>query len=218
MNDSPASEQLARHLELCDHLQRRRIRELNDIAQGVNEADPEVWGRVTAAERRIAAQLDNLSHGVTTRLRVVSEDEWAGGREALPAALIEAYEQLFIRAYGSNGAVSIGDATVIRGIGRREARTSTGTPEGRGGAAPPATKKFGSSRRNTIKDQRAYQLKINIDRRLRRIAREIAEDLEDISQRETAVNTCSRCARIGEEEWGWCPHCGHEMKLLARES
>ena len=62
----------------------------------------------------------------------------------------------------------------------------------------------------SIKDRAAYELKNRMDRRLRRIATEMEDFLAGGDARGT-VNVCTRCGRIGEDGWAYCPACGHEM-------
>ena len=191
---------------------RGRVVLLNAVARGdlvLTEVERH-W--LVSWEKEVARLLSELhtESGVTRRMRVVSDEEVSRGREALPSSLREQYELLFCRAYGSDPAVSVGDSSVIRGVGKPQSRVNSGSSEKVPGARTNG-KKAGANTRSIVKDGRAYELKLRVDRRLRRLAREIRDELAD-EQRGRTIRVCTRCARIGEEEWGWCPHCGHEMK------
>lgn len=205
------SGQLAAALSSCVGMHRQRVRHLNRVAEGEETLTPAQRESLRASERRIAAYLDELHEGAAPRLRVVSMEEIGSTREQLPRPLREAYELLFCAAYGSEPAVSAGDPAVERGAGKRQTRTSSGQAEGRVPGAPAATKKFGQSQRHVIKSRAAYELKLRTDRRLRRVAQDIREELSGEADART-VNACSRCGRIGEDEWRFCPSCGFAMQ------
>jgi hypothetical protein len=207
------SAELVNRLEMAREASKRTRLELNAIArQEVPQPGNGYVANLRRARQLLREMHDDLG---VERVRVVKEAEHEAEREALPKPLREAYEALYLRTYGTNGAVSVGDANVIRGIGKRETRTSSSQPEGRGGSAQPSTKKFGQSRRSVIVDQKAYGIKINYDRKLRRLAKEIMEDLAG-AEADTRINVCTRCARIGEEGWRFCPNCGSTMEVQER--
>jgi hypothetical protein len=169
------------------------------------------------AERNVREQLERLTNsGVVPRMKVVSIDEQGAGNDTdVPRRLREAYALLHHAAYGTDPAVSTGDPSVIRGLGRRgRARTSTNQETEIPGARTNQ-KRPGANRRNIIKDRRAYEWKLRADRRMRRLAAEI-EGFLSSSDPDAKVNQCSRCGRIGEDGWSYCPACGHPMELVER--
>jgi hypothetical protein len=207
---SEHSRRVAQLLKEASEADRARARYLNDVAEGRIRLTPEERDHLVGVEQYIQTLLKVLGAETTKRLRVVGEDEYGRGTgDRLPRRLTDAYELVVHAAYGSDPAVSTGDPTVLRGIGRVDPRTSTNQPEGVGGSAKPG-KRPGIARRNVIKDRAAYELKIRADRRLRKLAQELEDFLAGGDVR-GSVNVCTRCARIGEDGWRWCPHCGHEM-------
>lgn len=214
---SDATRRVATILHRAVEADRERIRWLNRVATGEVVLSENERQQMVSEERTIRAHLRRLDQDAGARQRVIDLDPEYSTKEELPRSLMRAYSLLVHRAYGSDPAVSIGDASVIRGIGKSKARTSTSTPEGVGGSAAAATKKFGQSRRNVIRDRKAYEIKIRIDRRLRRLAAEVMEHL-DGGQVEMTVNVCSHCNRIGEGEWRFCPSCGGTMVAQDKEA
>lgn len=191
-------------------IHRQRVGALNRVAEGEVELTPDQRSSLKHSEKKIRELLEELAEGVVHRSRVVTMEEVAAEREALPKGLREQYELLWCRAYGSDPAVSVGDANVIRGVGKRTTRSDSGQKVNVPGA-PTATKKFGSNQRNVIQNRRAYDFKNKVDRKLRRISHDIEEEL---AGRVTIfkVNICSHCARLGDEDWRFCPSCGGTMK------
>lgn len=122
----------------------------------------------------------------------------------LPQGLVEAYETLYIRAYGSD-APYLGDPISIHGSGKAlRGRIKTSETEKRAGAFQK--KKLSASRTSIIQDQKAFDIKDKIDKKLRRVSREIYSLLNN---QETVVRSvCSKCRRLGEPEWKYCPACG----------
>ena len=207
---SEHSQRMARLLKQAAEADRDRARYLNEVAEGRIRLTPEERDHLVGVEQHIQSLLKGLGAETTKRLRVVREDEYGRGTgDRLPRRLTDAYELIVHAAYGSDPAVSTGDPTVLRGIGRVDPRTSTNQPEGVGGSAKPG-KRPGIARRSVIKDRAAYELKLRADRRLRRLAGELEDFLAGGDARGT-VNVCTRCGRIGEDGWAYCPACGHEM-------
>lgn len=198
---------------------RERARFLNQVAEGEIQLSPAQREDLLAAERWIRDYLGRLTdNGLLPKMRVVStDDHGAGTNDKLPRRLEDAYALLCHNAYGSDPAISTGDPSVIRGLGTVRGRTSTNQPEDQVPGARQRGKRAGASRRNVIRDRRSYELKLRADRRMRQLAKEIEEHLEG-GDRGQSVNTCSRCGRIGEDGWAYCPHCGHEMKVTDREA
>jgi hypothetical protein len=182
-------------------------------ARGELRPTPAEREQMIIMEREVTQHLADLSNHATPRARVVSveEEAGAGSGDRLPKTLSDAYMLLVHAAYGSDPAIRMGDPAVINGLGRARPRTSTNQPEGVGGSARKIKSKPGQAARSVIKDRESYELKLRIDRRLRKLAHEIEDHLAGEQGSGRTIRLCSHCNRIGEEEWTWCPHYGHEM-------
>jgi hypothetical protein len=204
---------VAAHLHRAVEADRDRTSLLDSIARGDTRLTPDDREELTAAEKQVRALLNRLAGDqseIRRRTRVVELDSELSAKEAVPKALTEAYSLLSHAAYGSDPSVSIGDSAVIRGIGKVRARTSTSSAEGVGGSAKNG-KRPGLNTRSVIRDRRAYELKIRTDRKLRRVAKELQDHLAGGQESHAVINSCSRCGRIGDESWAFCPACGHSM-------
>lgn len=210
------SGQLVHHLTRALKAHDQRLKALNRLAEGEATQTPDQRESLIHSEKMIVRLLAQLETGITRRMRVVTVDEMTASREQLPTPIRDAYELLFIQAYGSDPAISSGDPVVKPGIGKPQVRVSTNRDQGIGGAASGGGKRPGASTRNIIKDRRAYEMKIKVDRRLRRLSKEIFDFLAG-AETMREVNVCSRCARIGEDDWRFCPSCGFEMRSEVRE-
>jgi hypothetical protein len=180
-------------LRVAEHVNRDRKRALDGIAAGEVRLSPLEREELTLAERQIRAVLRDLGNHAAPRARVVSvDDQGAGTGDRLPQSLIDSYALLVHAAYGSDPSIKIGNPGVIHGIGRTSPRTSTNQPEGVGGAARMKVKRPGIATKATIWDRRAYELKLRVDRRLRKIAKECQEFLFGEEAPDRSINTCSR--------------------------
>lgn len=125
----------------------------------------------------------------------------------LPGDFLDQYESLFLRVWGApgmSGGVRVGDPesevpTAVKW------RTKSSQTETRGTAS---TKGRGSTAKGLgVKDVRAAATKEWADRKLRKLAREIRDRMTDEG---TLIRRCtgSRCRRLAEDTWNYCPACG----------
>lgn len=129
--------------------------------------------------------------------------------ELMPPQIMEAYELLFITAYGSN-AIFIGDPQSIHGTGKAQrGRTRSDQVETRGGAIQK--KRLAASQKNTVLDQSAFNLKTRIDKRLRHLARDIYADLAPDANPTPPPVHCPQCNREIKPHYRFCPRCGDRM-------
>ena len=98
------------------------------------------------------------------------------------------------------------------GLGARsKERLTSVAPQYRGGAEKSA----GGSSVVPIRSEGAVLMRSKIDRRLRRIGREIKSYLDEreIGRPSPVVRQCSgKCKKFGEAEWLYCPNCGGPMQ------
>lgn len=123
----------------------------------------------------------------------------------LPDGFRENYLALCLKAlarpvtgYRSDGVVSSTPTRV---------RTSTGQTETRGGAKP-GKKLAGASTKNPAGNDGAMAYKARVDRKLRKLAREMRVWLNDDRAAKQSVRRCTRCGRFGDEDWSFCPYDG----------
>jgi hypothetical protein len=125
----------------------------------------------------------------------------------LPADFVDQYEALFLevwKAPGISGGVRVGDPEAESPRPTRH-RVSTSQTATRGVAS---SKGRGSTAKGLgVKNVRAEATKQWADRKLRRLAREIRDRMNDQDGR---VRRCagSRCRRLAEDTWLYCPNCG----------
>lgn len=125
----------------------------------------------------------------------------------LPAEFVDQYEALFLsvwRAPGVSGGVRVGDpeAEVPTAV---KWRVSSGQTETRGTAS---TKGRGSiSKGLGVADTRAAVTKEWVDRKLRKLARDLKTRMAD---EDAPVRRCTgpKCRKLAEDNWNWCPFCG----------
>ena len=75
-----------------------------------------------------------------------------------------------------------------------------------------------------VKDENALRVKVRVDRKLRGLAREIADGmgvLRDDGTTPAGVGgegtaSCGNCGRFTAREWVYCPTCGYELKPIVR--
>lgn len=172
---------------------------------------------INACHKRIVEQARKITilaptHTKETYVARPAQDVPTSGDRLTPAAFLEAYELLFIETYGSGAIVQ--DDNHIHGTGKaHRGRTKSSDVETRGGAVQK--KKLASSQKNVIKSQRAFNHKTRIDKRLRKMGKEIL----DILNKEQATNPqfymrCSKCKKHAEDEWEFCPRCGSHTEKV----
>ena len=160
--------------------------------------------RITRAARKITI----LAPTHTKEVHVVkpAQDVPTSGDRLTPAPFLEAYQLLHDETYGS-GAI-FQDDTQIHGTGKAQrGRVRSDEVETRGGAIQK--KKLSASQKNVIKSQRAFNEKTKIDKRLRKIGKEIYDWLnKEKAQKPEYWTRCSKCKKHTEDDWQYCPRCG----------
>lgn len=135
-----------------------------------------------------------------------AQDVPTSGDRLTPAPFLEAYQLLHDETYGT-GAI-FQDDTAIHGAGKAiRGRVRSDAIETRGGAIQK--KKLSASQKNVIKSQRAFNEKTKIDKRLRKIGKEIYEWLNKENLKPAEYWTrCSKCKKHTEDDWQFCPRDG----------
>jgi hypothetical protein len=158
--------------------------------------------------KRAAAQITILAptHTKETYVARPAQDVPTSGDRLTPQAFLEAYELLYVETYGSGAIVQ--DDNHIHGTGKAQrGRVKSTDIETRGGAVQK--KKLSASQKNVIKSQRAFNEKTKIDKRLRRMGKEIYEYLN--KEAKSPVDwwmRCSKCKKHAEDDFRFCPRCG----------
>jgi hypothetical protein len=127
----------------------------------------------------------------------------------LPADFERMYEMLWHQALKGLKGVHVGDP-IERAKGRQVTRLTTNQVETRGGAH--AVNKATSS--DPLGSERALAYKSRIDRKLRKISRQIKRWLDDREDGKVDVRRCSLCRQFGEPEWTYCPKDGKPMQSI----
>jgi len=160
--------------------------------------------RIRIAAKRITILAP--THTKETYVARPAQDVPTSGDRLTPSAFLEAYELLYVETYGSGAIVQ--DDNHIHGTGKAQrGRTKSSDIETRGGAVQK--KKLSASQKNVIKSQRAFNQKTKIDKRLRKMGKEIFEYLnKESTQKVDYYLRCSKCKKHAEDEWQFCPRCG----------
>lgn len=146
----------------------------------------------------------------------------------LPPRFLAAYEVLIFRGIVlSQGSLRGGrgyDESVLTSSGRRTGGLGaprSGEPELR--LVADQAKKRGSSEGAVIRDEEAVEMRRRIDRKLRRMTREIVLYLElagtgKDGRKNLETRRCSGkgCKKFADEEWKFCPSCGSEIVVERR--
>jgi len=162
--------------------------------------------RTDEEERRLASmRVRGMEPGRVVRVEGVDED-----RAFLPPDLERAYAALCGEALVQPGAAYVGDP-IEKAKGRMVTRVSTGQTETRGGAK--GSRKSGGSK-DFIRSEAAFNEKSRIDRKLRKLTREIKAWLRDSHEARDDVRRCTVCRKFGEPEWLYCPRDGKPMESV----
>lgn len=115
----------------------------------------------------------------------------------------------FIEAYGYLHSLALADSASMNGGRGYDEVSDTRI---KGGAKPP--KKYGSNR-DPLKSSSANGYIDTVNRKLRRIGREIKGFIEHNSPN-AEMRQCSnrKCRRFAEAEWLYCPWCGYRTENL----
>ena len=166
--------------------------------------------------KRAAKKITILAptHTKETYVARPAQDVPTSGDRLTPAAFLEAYELLYVETYGS-GAI-FQDDNAIHGAGKAQrGRVKSDAVETRGGAVQK--KKLSASQKNVIKSQRAFNQKTKIDKRLRKMGKEIFDYLN--KEQATQPNffmRCSKCKKHAEDEWQFCPRCSAPTEKVSK--
>lgn len=193
---------------------------LNGEGATVNSDDEEYAERTIRRERALAElrgqgwRVKLTERTVVRSLGDARAEEGAELLRHLPKGFVEAYERACDEAYARERTEGVGDASVIRGLENRVSRTSSGQTVG---AVPAARRgqgrRSGLNTRSVLKgSERALRVKRDVDKKLRRLARDIVEELAGLSSAKT-TNRCKHCGRVGDESWRYCPADGKEMAI-----
>lgn len=153
--------------------------------------------------------------------------------QILPDLFTEAYQRLWDRTYrdggvdggggdggggnhplnGSAGVVGMAEGKV-KNAGWR-VNSSEVTSIGPKSGAQRSTIKGVDKTCRTLKDERLFKFKVRVDKRLRRLAREISATLEGRNVVAAVTRICTgRCKRFGDLEWDYCARCGGPMRQV----
>lgn len=210
---------LAEQLELAARTDATRRAIIDDMTHDSYTIPPDADRRVQsvpdaslrALHERITRAARNITilaptHTKETYVARPAQDVPTSGDRLTPAAFLEAYELLYVETFGSGAIVQ--DDNHIHGTGKAQrGRTKSSDVETRGGAVQK--KKLSASQKNVIKSQRAFNEKTKIDKRLRKMGKEILEYLnKEATKKVDFYMRCSKCKKHAEDEWQFCPRCG----------
>lgn len=175
----------------------------DDVARSLNE-------RIVKAARKIT--ILTPTHTKEVYVARPAQDVPTSGDRLTPAPFLEAYQLLHDETYGT-GAI-FQDDTAIHGTGKAQrGRVRSDEVETRGGAVQK--KKLSASQKNVIKSQRAFNEKTKIDKRLRKIGKEIYEWLNKEKAAPAEFWTrCSKCKKHTEDDWQFCPRDGAPVERV----
>jgi hypothetical protein len=140
----------------------------------------------------------------TVRMRLLADE-----LRMMPEVWVSAYGALCVGALsdGMEGRGAPDNVPVKPKVTRVRIRTSEVETRGVAPRGKPPIAKGGAE----VRSERLLSLKSRIDRRLRTLAREIRDELENHKDR-GAIRRCTRCKKYGEETWNWCPYDGAPMQ------
>lgn len=136
----------------------------------------------------------------------------------IPKGLLEFYEQVVMEEFGSNnlGTGKAVDPNQLPGIGRRVGGLGSAR-SGRPDIRSVTRVGTANARRQVIRSERAMTERARIDRKLKRIVREMKNFLASLDDPNVeAVPTHRRCAgrctKFGDPDWLYCARCGGPMQ------
>lgn len=151
------------------------------------------------------------------RKLVVVDGEIAGAVLAfLPKKFVFVYEELCDAAYGERRLDASGSMAAPEG-GRQKAKKTSGRISSSAVDKTLAAGAGGKSRNTAeiqFKNEQAVDFRRLIDRKLRRIAREIEEFFAGgVENLKAGSRKCSgKCRKIGDPDWLFCARCGGPME------
>jgi hypothetical protein len=186
---------------------------LDDLDQvGGYKPHPVSDGGVGSGGKRTLAEGDS-----GRRKLIVVDGEIAGAVLAfLPKKFVWFYEQLVDLGYGEKR-VDGGSGRRRDDVGRSSGLKATGRLSS-GHVDKTLTAATAGKTKNhaeiQFKNEKAVDFRRLVDRRLRRLAREIEEFLvEGSGKLRSGKRKCGgRCKKIGDPDWVYCPRCGGPMQ------
>lgn len=154
----------------------------------------------------------------------------------VPEAFAEAYQRVWDEAYRDGGIDASGGGHPLSGAaGALGKEGGTGVDSGRlaggwrinsgkedlvgksSGPGKSSSKAVGKTSR-TLKSEKAFKLKARLDKRLRKMAREIMAELDGRSVKAAGHRVCAgKCKKFGDYEWSYCPNCGGMMREVEED-
>lgn len=178
---------------LADRLMDRLMEDARATGYAQGREDERLYGRSVVDGVRLALMSDEL--------------------RMMPEILVDAYAALCVAALSDGTEGKGGRGEEIRVQPRVRAwRTSSNQTETRSGAKASTQK--GNAGGPTVKSVRMLALKSLIDRKLRKLAREIESRMAGGTGE--SARKCSRCGKYGEDNWIWCPWDGAAMQSADR--
>jgi hypothetical protein len=150
------------------------------------------------------------------RMEELPPDVW----KMIPPAFIEAYEALWVGCFKndvhplSGSGEEVGRST---GAGSIRWRTNSGQVDTVGTKVKSGSGRSGGGKTvgktsAALRDERLFREKGLIDKRLRRLARDILAILDPKGAQVERQRRCTgSCKRLGQSDWLFCPNCGGPM-------
>lgn len=157
--------------------------------------------RLRAGHGELRRAINALELG-TDQVKTVRE---LGEGNLMPDALVDAYEFLHTQVFGG---ARVAPEAGVGEIGPAEQWLLTSDGQRRRGPAKRG-KQYSASVRGVIRDERALELKKRVDKRLRKMARDIYREWKGLEEEEQAK--CFSCHKLAESGWKWCPRCGDRL-------
>lgn len=198
-----------------------RAMEVSEVQQ-VLTTNSHIFSRVIHARKRLIDLLD-------TKGRITGGSGGSGGTAHyvikhkqeghIPDNLVMMYEALWIKTYGS-GAGYIGDPNSLTPdkAGGNQMKMAGSDERVHRGVAKSGRAGSNAARKTIIKDERAFEFKRKMDKRMRRMASEIEEwirsskvmgvDVTEGGSGEVSVPRCEGCQSFVDREWRFCARCG----------
>jgi hypothetical protein len=144
----------------------------------------------------------------------------------LPEQFMNVYEALWlatftdgVEGYGERNAAAAelerATGKVTAGVGARGARLSSGVMDvvgtRNGGSDKKSRSKVVGKTTKTLKNERNFLFKQKMDKRLRRMGKEILSYLEGSELEKDKIRKCFVCKTYGSCSWYFCPQCGGRM-------
>lgn len=212
------------------------VHEGNGDVGGRSQQDSEVGLTLAGLEYSSDAVFDSVYVGLCPdchaptalccrhRHRLVSSQAREVGLEYvshfMPKSFIDLYERLLLEQF-SDSAMSVhsGQNIDIPGVGKGSggmAAVKSETTEVRSVHRQPV----GGDSATVIRSEAAMHFRSGVDRKIRKISREIKFYLDSKGGRVKATKPQRKCdgncKKFGDGDWNWCPYCGGPMRELDR--